>query len=87
MSENDLIFMFATNGAPDKSTHIRKELEILLLPLKVSDNFDETVLKCFQEIFFEKDTRIAASLVHLDIYFASETTKLWPTSEFKIFIR
>ena len=60
MSENDLIFMFATNGAPDKSTHIRKELEILLLPLKVSDNFDETVLKCFQEIFFEKDKRITA---------------------------
>ena len=54
MSENNLIFMFATNGAPDKSTHIRKELEILLLPLKVSDNFDETVLKCFQEIFFER---------------------------------
>ena len=60
MSENNLIFMFATNGAPDKSTHKRKELEMLLLPLELSDNFDQMVLKCFQEIFFEKDTRIAA---------------------------
>ena len=87
MSENNLIFMFATEHQTSQPIKEKNWRYYCCHSLKLSDNFDEAVLKCFQEIFFEKDTRIAASLVHLDIYFASETTKLWPTSEFKIFVR